>query len=375
MAVLKKAAAAPGEKGSLQSGGRKKARGKKKKADLVSVEKKEPSLEKNEAPLKPVEVEKKADAPANEVKAKKKEEAKLVAVEEKNGASEMIGVQEETVDASGENKVSPENEKKRKKIRGKKKKKSDVEKKDENTAPAKKKKPRRRRSKKRKAATENPEDDANEAKKAKLDVPDEKMTLDGDLLSIYETRRDEDFKRCLYVMMKNFKKTYYKDPPPIFESAQHLRFSGSKGLVFLVYKTEEEAERMKKVLDNHRLIQDTRFAGMKGCHGIREDEIVVNPYKLDIENVPGKIKYEDLEKTFQTAMEINYKRGSCFANLIYKTKEDAEEAFRCAENVEIDGVKLTVLYRKCDKGKGRPHLKPKKGKFKAKKVDIDHILS
>lgn len=52
-----------------------------------------------------------------------------------------------------------------------------------------------------------------------------------------------------------------------------------KGLAFLVYKSEEEAERMKKVLDNHRLIQDARYAGMKGCHGIREDEIVVHPYK------------------------------------------------------------------------------------------------
>ncbi|XP_063607182.1 uncharacterized protein LOC134781836 [Penaeus indicus] len=201
------------------------------------------------------------------------------------------------------------------------------------------------------------------------------MTLVGDLLAMYEMRRDEDFKRSLYVMMKNFKKNYYKDPPPIFESAQHLRFSGSKGLAFLVYKSEEEAERMKKVLDNHRLIQDARFAGMKGCHGIREDEIVVHPYKLDIENVPAKIKYEDLEKTFQTAMEIVYKPGTCFANLIYKTKEDAEDAFRSAENVEIDGVKLSVLYRKYDKGKGRPQLKPKKEKFKAKKLDIDHVLA
>ncbi|XP_042887578.1 uncharacterized protein LOC122263251 [Penaeus japonicus] len=223
----------------------------------------------------------------------------------------------------------------------------------------------------------NPDDDGtNQAKKAKIEeiVPDEKMTLDGDLLAIHEMRRDELFSRALYVMMKNFKRKHIRNPPPILGKAQHFRFCGLKGLIYLEFKTEKEAEKMKAVFENHRLIQDARFAGMKGCYGTKREEVVVHPYKLDIENIPDRIRHEDLANVFQTAWQINYIPGNCYANLVYKTKEEAEEAFRESENIEIKDIKLTVFYRKYDKGKGRPERTPKP-KIKKKHFDIDYVLS
>lgn len=209
------------------------------------------------------------------------------------------------------------------------------------------------------------ENSASLAKKNKTEE-DTEMIVKGKLFNIFCKRRNELRARSLFVMMNEFNVSIATDPPPIFKSALRYKICGTKGLINLEYKSPQEAKEMKAVLQKNSLIKNVRLVAAKGKLKKQFSSISVHPRKLSIENLSPGVTQGELKKLFPTALSAFVHKKEGKAKLIFKTKKDAAKAFEEAEDIEINGVKLIVLYCKAPK-KLPEKLKAKKKRGKKKK--------
>lgn len=210
------------------------------------------------------------------------------------------------------------------------------------------------------------ENSASLAKKNKTEE-DTEMIVKGKLFNIFCKRRNELRARSLFVMMNEFNVSIATDPPPIFKSALRYKICGTKGLINLEYKSPQEAKEMKAVLQKNSLIKNVRLVAAKGKLKKQFSSISVHPRKLSIENLSPGVTQGELKKLFPTALSAFVHKKEGKAKLIFKTKKDAAKAFEEAEDIEINGVKLIVLYCKAPKKLPEKKLKAKKKRGKKKK--------
>lgn len=197
------------------------------------------------------------------------------------------------------------------------------------------------------------------AKDSKTDEASlDSVPLTGDLLKIYQKRKAERNARCFRVIIRTSEEDE-EDEEVEFENAVCVR-SLNNGFYFVNYKSEEMAEKMKSVLEER---DDVIVVNRMQNKEI--DNICINPFRLFMENVPVQTTFEDLEKLFTTASEVVYMPNRCLAHMIYKSKEEAEKVFREADDIEIHGAKMTVLY--VDNTPKRNWRKEKLQKIKAVK--------
>ncbi|XP_063611986.1 nucleolin-like [Penaeus indicus] len=163
------------------------------------------------------------------------------------------------------------------------------------------------------------------------------VPLKGDLLKIYQKRKAERNARCFRVIIRTSEEDE-EDEEVEFENAVCVR-SLNNGFYFVNYKSEEMAEKMKSVLEE----RDDVIVVNRMQNKLNND-ICINPFRLFIENVPVQTTLEDLQEVFTTASEVVYMPNRCLAHMIYKSKAEAEKVFREADDIEIHGAKMTVLY-------------------------------
>lgn len=219
-------------------------------------------------------------------------------------------------------------------------------------------------------------DSGSPAKKQKVaeekePEPEEmEMNLTGDLYKIFCKRRDDLKDRVLYAKLEKFNLGYYAKPPALFDSAQHVRICTEKGLFYLEYKTKKEAEKQKVLLEHNSLIKSVNSMNKKSDDSETDSVITVHPRKLFIVNVPPRITRDMLVASFPTAQHVHNMPKTRCACLIYKTEEEAEDAFVASDNVMVKGVKLTVLYLSTRKAEelGRTKDKSKDKRNKKKKA-------
>ncbi|XP_042889662.1 uncharacterized protein LOC122264680 isoform X2 [Penaeus japonicus] len=205
-------------------------------------------------------------------------------------------------------------------------------------------KKKRVRRKKRKNSTAEPAESQSPDKKAKLESTDtgtknkkkknvnEPMVLEGDLLSIYLKREQENNERTLLICTK----------APEVKDAISFRIK-QVGSYFAEFKTKEEAKKNKKELEKLEGIQSVTHPTVK------EDKRTVNPCRLYIHHVPSEVTLEDLQEAFSTAEGVKFNSAKGYATPFYSTKEETEKAFRGAENLVVKGYKLNVLYSRSAK--------------------------
>ncbi|XP_042889660.1 nucleolin-like isoform X3 [Penaeus japonicus] len=198
-------------------------------------------------------------------------------------------------------------------------------------------------SPKKKAKT-NSEEGESPKKKTKTNsvepnIPDEKLVLKGELWDLFCKRKNEISERTLIVRLKKFSAGFLKRRPECLQDAVHY---GTKyrSLCVAVYKTKAETEKKKAELEKNEDVQLVRLWTQ------REMSPEVNPYTLFSDNVPVGTTREMLQKAFPTAIDMKFMPGNGCVNLAYKTKKAAETAFREADKVEVNGVRLCVLYGK-----------------------------
>ncbi|XP_042871572.1 uncharacterized protein LOC122252930 [Penaeus japonicus] len=107
----------------------------------------------------------------------------------------------------------------------------------------------------------------------KIVVPDETMTLTGDLLKTYWQRRALRDSRCLCVVLDN------SGAKPNFKGAQSVRFKMHRlqRMCFVEYRTGLEAEVKKYEIQRCEGVSSVQFAGT--LNGNENNPLDVNPYQ------------------------------------------------------------------------------------------------
>ncbi|XP_042887577.1 uncharacterized protein LOC122263250 [Penaeus japonicus] len=345
---------------------------KKKKEEAVASPAKKVGAKKAkttavDSPVKKVGSKKKATTPSTvtvkekEVVAKKAKTATVTPAGKKGAAA--VASEEKGKKKAKKGAIAASGEKVEKK-EGAETKEEGV--KDSGVAQEKTKRTRRKRKTNKRKLNVDTEEGASPSKKRKVAEPME-MKLEGKHYEIFCKRNEEVLLRTLYVVMDNFKLSYIATPPPVFKSAQFVKICGTKGLIHLEYKSKKEAEKMKDVLQKNKLIKEVRLASEKVDGKKESTSVNVHPLKLYVTNIPRDVTRLVLKKQFPTASGLIVKRKKGYVHVIYKTQEEAAKVFEEAENIQINDVKVTVLYvrskrkTKTSKRKRGSRQKNKKG--------------
>merc|ERR1719186_2545137 len=164
---------------------------------------------------------------------------------------------------------------------------------------------------------------------------------------------------------------------------------------FLEFGTEQECTKAKNKLANTKLNGEELYVDFVGdkskAKGSVKKEPVdptskgaINPYRLLVSGLAPGVKAADLKSMFPKASKAeipqsSVKKGSSYGFVQFSEPAHAKAAFDDAQNLNIDGHHITVLYAKRSEGleeirekrKNKRKAKLEKKKEKSKKQKIE----
>merc|ERR1719186_639012 len=164
---------------------------------------------------------------------------------------------------------------------------------------------------------------------------------------------------------------------------------------FLEFGTEQECTKAKNKLANTKLNGEELYVDFVGDKSKAKGSVkkkpvdptskgAINPYRLLVSGLAPGVKAVDLKSMFPKASKAeipksSVKKGSSYGFVQFSEPAHAKAAFDDAQNLNIDGHHITVLYAKRSEGleeirvkkekKRKARLEKKKEKSKKQKIE------